>query len=93
MIHEANASELTLIDKIVRASEREFALVRITETMLIKSTIDANQSIVELMRQYNYFDYNSAIDGEKTYLPIKILTSSGWVESITSLYRKYLFEV
>lgn len=87
MIHEANASELTLIDKIVRASEREFALVRITETMLIKSTIDANQSIVELMRQYNYFDYNSAIDGEKTYLPIKTLTSSGWVESITSLYR------
>jgi hypothetical protein len=67
MIHEANASELSLIDKIVRASEREFALVRITETMLIKSTIDANQSIVELMRQYNYFDYNSAIDGDITY--------------------------
>jgi len=87
MIHEANRNELTLIDKIVRASETEFALVRITETMLSKSTIDANKSIVELMRLYSYFDFNSAIDGEKTYLPIRILTASGWIESVTSLYR------
>lgn len=87
MLHIAEDIELDLIDKIVLACEAEFSLVRITKTMLDKSIIDANQSIVNLMRQSNYFDYDFSLDGEITYKPIKILSSTGWIESSTSLYR------
>ena len=79
MLHIAEDIELDLIDKIVLACEAEFSLVRITKTMLDKSIIDANQSIVNLMRQSNYFDYDFSLDGEITYKPIKILSSTGWI--------------
>jgi hypothetical protein len=85
MIHEANLSELKLIDKVVSLSQSEFTLVRITETMLNKSTIDANRTIVELMDQSNYFDFALAEDGVKNYLPIKILGEEGWIDSITRI--------
>ena len=87
MLHEANEKEAKLVDEISSHIRSEFSLVRVTQTMVVKSTIDANQHISWLFSEGGLFDYSKAVDGEKYYLGSEILSAEGWVKRKTSFYR------
>jgi len=87
VLHEANKNEAELVDEISKYIRSEFSLVRITQTMLTKSIIDGNQHISRLFKDGEVFDYSKAIDGDICYVESKILSSEGWQQRKTSLYR------
>jgi hypothetical protein len=87
MQHVANEQESKLVDEISSDIREEFCLIRITHTMLVKSTIDANISILKMFEKGDFFDYTKAVDGEKHYKNSEVLTEDGWVDRNTSFYR------
>lgn len=87
MRHEANEAENKLLDMIVGHVRSEFCLIRMTHTMLKKSTIDANQQVSKMLSGGDFFDFATAVDGTKYYQQSSVLTQRGWTDRKTSFYR------
>ncbi|MES2704076.1 MAG: MvaI/BcnI family restriction endonuclease [Bacteroidota bacterium] len=67
-IFKPTPSESILIDKINEFNNSDFALIRMTETMLIKSTIDASNLVRIIFKKYGIVDYSEVVPGgEKLY--------------------------
>ena len=87
MLHAPTDQEIDLIHQIQEYSRSDFIVLRLTKTMLEKSTLDANQDIVRLFREQGLFDYSTAIDGEIYKVKCDILTRSGLINTVCSCYR------
>ncbi|HDR4556458.1 hypothetical protein CN479_23125 [Bacillus thuringiensis] len=71
-----NKQEQAFLQEINNILHREFALIRLTSTMLKKSIIDASAPIRELLKSYDLVHYNQIIPEEdKILLTAKILHS------------------
>lgn len=84
-----NEAESRLIQLIQKYCRNEFALIRMTDTMLKKSIIDASEDFRVILREKNIVDYRNINKGEKIYSPSVIISNPpyGVVERKTSLYR------
>ncbi len=65
MKHIPNSKELELIQKIVAHSKTEFAVIRLTDTMMDKSIIDAHGYLRKILREENIVNYDILPQGPK----------------------------
>ncbi|KAA1039067.1 restriction endonuclease [Macrococcus equipercicus] len=63
MIFEPYTDELEIIQLIHKYNSREYALIRLTDTMFNKNNIDANVLLRELLKRYNVLDYEKLLNG------------------------------
>jgi len=82
-----NVREEKMIEEITKRSRAEYTLIRLTETMIQKSIIDAAAQFRYIVRESGISDYNEIVPGgEKLYCEALIITN-GIYESKCSLYR------
>ena len=55
----------------------DYATIKLTNTMLVKSTIDANKSVVDFLHNYTPFSYDTLKDGEKLKIPALLRLTDG----------------
>lgn len=82
-----NEAEQRLILEIQEYHRNEYALVRMTFTMMKKGIIDASQPIVEILNENAIFDFSTALDGDISYRPVTVFTAKGLKDSRSSFYR------
>ena len=87
MLFIPNQYEETMMQEIIDRSRSEYALIRLTETMLNKSIIDASGQFRSVIKINNIMDYSLMFSGgEKLYMNGLLLTKH--VEEIKiSFYR------
>jgi hypothetical protein len=81
------AFEQEIIDKIQDINTNDFALIRMTKTMLEKSIIDASLQIRNILEEANIVSYSEVEKGEKIMASAYILSDDGWKEEKCSYYR------
>ena len=82
-----NLTEEKLIETIHSYSRSDFALIRITETMLDKSIIDASDSIRLILKESNLVSFDEIDQGEKVFRNALIVAQKDILEQKVSLYR------
>lgn len=82
-----NQIESTIIDMIQMYTRNEFSLIRMTETMLKKSIIDASDMFNQMVRQENVVNYSEIKQGQKVFGKSYIITKDGVLQSKVSYYR------
>ncbi|MEH0153598.1 MvaI/BcnI family restriction endonuclease [Limibacter armeniacum] len=84
-----NEGEERLIEIIQKYCREEFSLIRMTETMLKKSIIDASGELREILKQGRVVDFSTMPQGDegKVYYNTAILSQSEVAEQRTSYYR------
>jgi hypothetical protein len=82
-----NDHENDLILTIQKYCRNEYALIRMTETMLDKSIIDASDSIRNIMRENGIVNYGNIAQGQKVMEETDILCDRGILRKRMSLYR------
>lgn len=80
-------TEETLIQTVQTYCRNEFALIRMTDTMLNKSIIDASDAIRIMMRENGIIDYNDITQGDKVMKRAIILGDGDIAEEDVSYYR------
>lgn len=87
MEFKINLDEKILLEKLNEVAHSEFALIRLTPTMLKKSIIDASAHIRNVLHTYKLVDYNLLVPGvDKVLSKAKILTNTIKEEKV-SFYR------
>jgi len=82
-----NSFEQEIIDKIQNINTNDFATIRMTETMLKKSIIDASLQIRNILEEKGIASYDKIKQGEKVMDYTYVLTKHGWKEEKSSYYR------
>ncbi|WP_028776105.1 MvaI/BcnI family restriction endonuclease [Shimazuella kribbensis] len=82
-----NTQEQNLIQIIQKYCRNEFTLIRMTETMLKKSIIDASEGLRVILKENDIIDYDTLTQGEKEYRQITIISPAMIEERQVSLYR------
>lgn len=82
-----NELESKLIQTIQKYCRNDFALIRMSPTMLKKSIIDASEDIRIVLRDKNIIDYTQIPQGVKYSNPSVVISSAGIIKGQTSLYR------
>lgn len=82
-------NEQMMIQLIQKYCRYEFALIRMTETMLKKSTIDASGPLRNILRESQIVDYNNVLQGpdNKILKNSHVLLNSDILTMKTSYYR------
>lgn len=79
--------EVEVVEFINNYNLNEFALIRMTETMLDKSIIDANESFRNLLFEKNMIDFNDIIPGGAKGFKNAIILTDRVDETKASFYR------
>ena len=87
MLFEPYQDELQLIEQIHKYNEREYTVIRLTDTMLSKSIIDANVFVQDVLKKYGLMDYQSLKNGEKKKLDVMLYIGEEKFETKMSCYR------
>ncbi|GAA4851164.1 MvaI/BcnI family restriction endonuclease [Algivirga pacifica] len=84
-----NDQEEQLIETIQKYCREEFCLIRMTETMLKKSIIDASGEMRDILRNGQVVDFTNMPQGEegRKYYDTDIIAQSKVAEQKTSYYR------
>ncbi|WP_150102120.1 MvaI/BcnI family restriction endonuclease [Shewanella halifaxensis] len=82
-----NGNEKELIKKVQKYIRNNYSLVRLTFTMLDKSTIDASKPICKMFYDNDIFNYETAIDGDISYRNVMVFNRDGHDLIKTSFYR------
>lgn len=82
-----NTAEESLIQVIQKYCRDEFALIRMSKTMLDKSIIDASDAIRIVMRESGIVDYDDIAQGGKAMKRAIILSDGEAAEEDVSYYR------
>jgi hypothetical protein len=82
-----NPSEMACIQRIQEHCRSEYAILRITETMHVKSIIDASRPFYRLVKDAGVFDFDGATRGKKYYLETALFRPTGVENLKTSYYR------
>ncbi|EPR13998.1 MvaI/BcnI family restriction endonuclease [Ruminiclostridium papyrosolvens] len=87
MVFIPNEHEEAMLAEITKRSRAEYTLIRMTNTMINKSIIDASASFRNITRENGIVDYKSLVPGgEKLYCEALIIVNDVY-ESKVSLYR------
>lgn len=86
-LFQPSVRESEIIAAIHKNWSKDYALIRVTDTMFDKSIIDASFQIREILRDGNIVDFNLIQQGEKLLLSVNILTEYGWDSTKSSFYR------
>ena len=86
-LYTPEAGETLFIEKLQALASIDYALIRITETMMDKSIIDASQIIRDILEQSDLISYNEISQGQKIISSSQVLSDFGWVEEKCSFYR------
>jgi len=81
------SGESEIINTLHQSLQSEFALIRMTFTMLDKYTIDASDSIRFILSESRIVDFSQIDQGEKIFGDAIVLTEEGYKESKVSYYR------
>ena len=87
MLFEPYQDELQFIEQIHKYNEREYTVIRLTDTMLSKSIIDANVFVQDVLKKYGLMDYQSLKKGEKKKLDATLYIGEEKFETTMSCYR------
>ena len=79
--------ETEIINALHQSLQSEFALIRMTFTMLEKSIIDASESIRFILSEAKIVDFSEINQGEQVLADAVVLTAEGYKESKVSYYR------
>ena len=82
-----NETEEKLIEIIHSYSRSEFALIRITKTMIDKSIIDASDSIRLILKDSSLVSFDDIDQGEKVFRSVLIFSQTDIIEQKVSFYR------
>lgn len=82
-----NEIEKSLILEIQTYIRSEYALFRLTSTMIKKNIIDASILIRRIFLDSGVFNYDTAVDGDIHHTGTLVLTDSSVIEKKTSFYR------
>ncbi|UQZ76199.1 hypothetical protein C2I17_17450 [Niallia circulans] len=82
-----NEAENELMMQIQKYCRNDFALIRMTRTMLDKSIMDASDSIRNLLKSYDIVNYLQIEQGEKEFKQVHIISDQGIIEKKGSFYR------
>ena len=86
-LYTPEARETLFIEKLQALASIDYALIRITETMMDKSIIDASQIIRDILEQSDLISYNEISQGQKIISSSQVLSDFGWVVEKCSFYR------
>jgi hypothetical protein len=89
MDHSPTQLESGFLSSIADLSGADLAFVRLTDTMLIKSIIDAHAVIRFILKDRSIIDFAALGQGQeqKIQLPISLVSSTGVNERTVSFYR------
>ena len=87
MLFEPYEDELTYIEKIHEYNSNDYAIIRLTDTMLSKGIIDANVFIQELLRKYGVLDFSTFDNGEKELIKAQFIGKNANFEADMSCYK------
>ena len=79
--------EEVLISKLQENAALDYALIRMTETMIEKSIIDASEIFRDILKDSGFISYDEINQGQKVISKTLILTNEGWIEEKCSFYR------
>ena len=72
--------ETEIINALHQSLQSEFALIRMTFTMLEKSIIDASESIRFILSEAKIVDFSEINQGEQVLADAVVLTAEGYKE-------------
>lgn len=93
MNHTPNDKEMKKLEELIAVNSAEYALIRLTPTMLQKSIIDASYFVRLILRENDIVDYDQIEQGgeNKIYKTVKVVNvEDGHFETVickTSFYR------
>ena len=89
MVFEANAAEMQVISLIQKYRGEEYALLRLTFTMIDKNNLDANDFFRSLLQQWGLVDYDDLKHGGQYGVSYSsIFIHHGWSdEAVLKFYR------
>lgn len=87
LFFQPNSSEQLYVDVVQNLNTNDYALIRMTSTMLEKSIIDASQQIRNVLIEAGIVDYDDISQGDKIMSGAVVLSNEGWVEQKCSYYR------
>lgn len=82
--NEQEIKKIKLIQEYIR---HEFAFIRMTDTMLDKSIIDASYYLRKILRESDIINYSNISPNEKIYKTAIILIDNEFIEKKVSYYR------
>lgn len=90
MIYIPNENELSLIEKIIQFHTEEYAVVRLTETMLHKAIIDASAPVRTLLKEGMGIDYDRIPQGAEGKITTAGLVLENEIHSVQISYYRPL---
>jgi hypothetical protein len=87
VLHLPNLSEQAILDTLLEQYRFEVVPVRLTQTMLDKSIIDARAPLRALLRQSGIIEFGSIDQGSKIRLDLPFVTDASASERTVSFYR------
>lgn len=87
MLFEPYKDELEYIERIHKYNEKEYTIIRLTDTMLKKNIIDANVFVQDILYKYGVMDFSQLNNGDKKMLPSDLYVGNDEFKTTMSCYR------
>lgn len=87
MLFEPYKDELEYIERIHKYNEKEYTIIRLTDTMLKKNIIDANVFVQDILYKYGIMDFSQLKNGDKKMLPSDLYVGNDEFKTTISCYR------
>lgn len=87
MLFEPYKDELEYIERIHKYNEKEYTIIRLTDTMLKKNIIDANVFVQDILYKYGVMDFSQLKNGDKKMLPSDLYVGTDEFKTTMSCYR------
>lgn len=87
MLFEPYKDEMDYIDTIHKYNNKDYVIIRLTQTMLGKGIIDANVFVQDFLRKYQIMDYSSLGSGEKEKTEVMLLIGNSSFMTTMSCYK------
>lgn len=87
MLFEPYKDELEYIERIHKYNEKEYTIIRLTDTMLKKNIIDANVFVQDILDKYGVMDFSQLKNGDKKMLPSDLYVGNDEFKTTMSCYR------
>lgn len=87
MLFEPYKDELEYIERIHKYNEKEYTIIRLTDTMLKKNIIDANVFVQDILYKYGVMDFSQLKNGDKKMLPSDLYVGNDEFKTTMSFYR------
>lgn len=87
MFFEPYKDEQLYIEKIHKYNNKNYTIIRLTDTMLDKGIIDANVFVQDILKKHGLMDYSNLANGEKEIIQAMLIDKNEKFEVKMSCYR------